>query len=97
MLSRSIIAALYTAFQSGLSSLIQASLDHPCRVAMAQPCCSVPPRGIPYSSARIVLERLQALCKSEINFTISTVWDAGFKGKLGDESNGFVAKARRAR
>jgi len=35
---------------------------------------------------------VQALYDSEINFTISTFWDAGFRWKLGDESNGFVAE-----
>jgi len=29
------------------------------------------------------------LYDSEINFTISTFWDSGYKAKLGDEMNGF--------
>ena len=31
----------------------------------------------------------QDLYDSEINFIISTFWDAGYKVKLGDEMNGF--------
>lgn len=38
------------------------------------------------------MDELQALYDSEINFEISTFWDAGFKWKLGDESNGFEAE-----
>ena len=34
-------------------------------------------------------ETLQALYDSEINFEISTFWDAGFDWKLGDEMNGW--------
>lgn len=38
-------------------------------------------------------ERLQALYDSEINFKISTFYDAGFDVCLGDDSNGFTDKA----
>ena len=34
-------------------------------------------------------EILQALYDSEINFELSTLWDAGFDWKLGDEMNGW--------
>ena len=34
-------------------------------------------------------ETLQALYDSELNFEISTFWDAGFDWKLGDEMNGW--------
>lgn len=34
---------------------------------------------------------LEALYASEINFSLSTFWDAGFDWKLGDEVNGFDA------
>jgi hypothetical protein len=37
---------------------------------------------------------LQDLYGSEINFTISAFWDAGFDWKLGDEANGYEAKGR---
>ncbi len=33
---------------------------------------------------------LQQLYDSEINFSISTFWDAGFDWKLGDEMNGWL-------
>ena len=33
----------------------------------------------------------QELYDSEINFVVSTFWDAGFDWKLGDEMNGFKA------
>jgi hypothetical protein len=35
---------------------------------------------------------LQILYDSEINFELSTFWDAGFFWKLGSEENGFVAE-----
>lgn len=35
---------------------------------------------------------LQDLYHSEINFSVSTVWDGGFDVKLGDEFNGFRAE-----
>jgi hypothetical protein len=38
------------------------------------------------------MDELQALYDSEINFTITTFWDAGFKWKLGDDMNGFDAE-----
>jgi hypothetical protein len=38
------------------------------------------------------MDELQALYDSEINFTISIFWDAGFRWKLGDDMNGFVAE-----
>ena len=34
----------------------------------------------------------QDLYDSEINFQITTFWDAGFNLRLGDEVNGFVAE-----
>ena len=34
---------------------------------------------------------LQELYDSELNFTLSAVWDAGFEWRLGDEMNGFKA------
>ncbi len=37
------------------------------------------------------MNELQALYDSEINFSISTPWDAGFSWKLGDEANGYAA------
>lgn len=42
------------------------------------------------------MDELQALYDSEINFNISTFWDAGFQWKLGDESNGFKAEGEEA-
>lgn len=35
----------------------------------------------------------QDLYHSEINFRVSTFWDAGFHVELGDETNGFKAEA----
>ena len=35
------------------------------------------------------MDILQALYNSEINFSLTTQWDAGFTAKLGDEYNGF--------
>ncbi len=35
---------------------------------------------------------LQELYDSEINFVLSTLWDAGFDWRLGDELNGFKAE-----
>ena len=35
------------------------------------------------------MNRLQEIYDSEINFSISTFFDAGFEVKLGDETNGF--------
>ena len=37
-----------------------------------------------------MLETLQALYDSEINFHLSTFWDGGFAAKLGDDMNGYV-------
>ncbi|MDN5001260.1 hypothetical protein ACFQZO_10225 [Bradyrhizobium sp. GCM10027634] len=37
---------------------------------------------------------LQDLYNSEINYTIATFWDAGFRVLLGDDLNGFVAETR---
>lgn len=37
---------------------------------------------------------LQDLYDSEINFTIATFWDAGFRVMLGDDMNGFAAETR---
>jgi hypothetical protein len=34
---------------------------------------------------------LQQLYDAEINFSISTLWDCGFRWQLGDELNGYVA------
>jgi hypothetical protein len=39
---------------------------------------------------------LQQLYDAEINFTISTLWDCGFRWQLGDELNGYVAEGRAA-
>jgi hypothetical protein len=36
-----------------------------------------------------MLEKLQSLYDSEINFTLSCFWDGGFHWQLGDEMNGF--------
>lgn len=36
----------------------------------------------------------QLLYDSEINFSISTFWDAGFDVKLGDDMNGFQAETQ---
>lgn len=38
-----------------------------------------------------LLDVMQRLYKSEINFSISTFWDAGYTVRLGDDMNGFVA------
>lgn len=35
---------------------------------------------------------MQDLYSSEINFSISTMWDGGFDVQLGDVMNGFVAE-----
>lgn len=40
-----------------------------------------------------MIEELQKLYDAEINFSITTFWDAGFTVKIGDEINGFVAQA----
>jgi hypothetical protein len=37
-------------------------------------------------------EQLKKLHASEINFRIETFWDAGFRWKLGDDVNGYVAE-----
>lgn len=37
---------------------------------------------------------LQDLYDSEINFSIVTFWDAGFRVMLGDDLNGYVAESR---
>jgi hypothetical protein len=37
-------------------------------------------------------EQLNKLYASEINFAIETFWDAGFRWKLGDDINGYVAE-----
>lgn len=37
---------------------------------------------------------LQQLYDSEINFSISTFWDAGFDWKLGDEINGWLEQGQ---
>lgn len=37
-----------------------------------------------------VIDRLYA---SEINWEVSTFWDAGYEVKLGDHMNGYVAEA----
>lgn len=39
------------------------------------------------------MSALQKLYDQEINASISTFWDGGFEAKLGDDMNGFVAKA----
>ncbi|MCK4252713.1 hypothetical protein KAX97_14795, partial [candidate division WOR-3 bacterium] len=38
-------------------------------------------------------EYIRMLYESEINFVISTFWDAGYDAKLGDEMNGFVVES----
>ncbi|KKM20979.1 hypothetical protein LCGC14_1640020 [marine sediment metagenome] len=38
------------------------------------------------------MDTLQKLYDSEINFEISTFWDAGFEWQLGDEMNGWKAE-----
>src|SRR4051794_41297797 len=37
---------------------------------------------------------LQDLYDSEINYTIATFWDAGFRVMLGDDLDGFIAETR---
>jgi hypothetical protein len=37
-------------------------------------------------------EQLKKLYASEINFRIEAFWDAGFRWKLGDDVNGYVAE-----
>lgn len=37
---------------------------------------------------------LQDLYDSEINYVISTFWDAGFRVMLGDDLDGFIAETR---
>lgn len=37
------------------------------------------------------MSMLQELYDSEINFELSTFWDAGFEWRLGDETNGWKA------
>lgn len=39
-----------------------------------------------------LLNELQRIYNSEINFSISSFWDGGFDVKLGDERNGFVSE-----
>lgn len=36
--------------------------------------------------------KLQALYDAEVNFSIETFWDAGFKARLGDSMNGWTAE-----
>lgn len=36
------------------------------------------------------LETLQQMYDSELNFQVSSFWDAGFSAKLGDDHNGFI-------
>ncbi len=38
------------------------------------------------------MNTLQKIYDSEINFTISTFWDAGFYWSLGDSTNGVIDK-----
>ena len=38
---------------------------------------------------------LDVLYDSEINLTVSPLWDAGFRWKLGDEMNGLRCRAAR--
>jgi hypothetical protein len=37
---------------------------------------------------------LQRLYDAKVNFTISTLWDCGFRWQLGDELNGYVLEGR---
>jgi hypothetical protein len=39
---------------------------------------------------------LQGLYESEINFTVSSRWDCGFRWKLGDQRSGFLAEGSAA-
>lgn len=38
-----------------------------------------------------MIDTLQDLYNSEINFCLSSFWDGGFDWRLGDEMNGFKA------
>ena len=38
------------------------------------------------------MSTFQQLYDSEINFSISCLWDGGFQIKLGDELNGYVSQ-----
>lgn len=38
------------------------------------------------------MNELQKIYDSEINISITTFWDAGYKLKLGDEANGYNAE-----
>ena len=40
------------------------------------------------------MKRLEALYDSEINFSLSTFWDAGWYWRLGDEANGWKAEGQ---
>ena len=55
----------------------------------SQPSPGAAPTLTPW--AKNVAWVLQQMYDSEINFTISVFWDAGFDWKLGDELNGYVA------
>lgn len=39
------------------------------------------------------MKELQKIYDSEINFSISTLWDGGFDLKLGDKVNGFKVES----
>jgi hypothetical protein len=43
-------------------------------------------------TADLVTSVLQRLYESEINFTVSSLWDCGFRWKVGDDVNGFIAE-----
>jgi hypothetical protein len=47
-------------------------------------------------SADLATSTLQGLYESEINYTVSAFWDCGFRWKLGDDLNGFVAEGTAA-
>jgi hypothetical protein len=47
-------------------------------------------------TAALAASTLQDLYASEINFTVSSFWDCGFRWKLGDDVNGFVAEGSAA-
>jgi hypothetical protein len=47
-------------------------------------------------TADLATSTLQGLYESEINLTVSSFWDCGFRWKLGDDVNGFVAEGSAA-
>jgi hypothetical protein len=47
-------------------------------------------------SADLATSTLQGLYESEVNYTVSAFWGCGFRWKLGDGLNGFVAEGSAA-